>query len=106
MLKVRQLPTFSRTMPLTRLIFREAKAHLRTQGRVHLGKPAIDEINAWNQAGCPPSPGHSKLLHYNGRRALHVIKLSMISAVSRARPFMLPLMISNALEIGSSLLKP
>ncbi len=44
---------------------------------------AVAEINAWNQAGCPPIPDHNKLLHYNGRRALHVIKLSMISAASR-----------------------
>lgn len=45
---------------------------------------AIDEINAWNRSGCPPTPTHSKLLHYNGRRALHTIKLCMISAVSRS----------------------
>jgi hypothetical protein len=47
-------------------------------------KQAIDEINAWNRHGCPPAPTHSKLLHYNGRRALHTIKLSMISSISRS----------------------
>jgi hypothetical protein len=45
---------------------------------------AIDEINAWNRAKCPPTPNHSKLAHYNARRALHTIKLSMISAASRS----------------------
>lgn len=54
------------------------------KGQFVWSKNAIDEINAWNQAGCPPAPTHSKLLHYNGRRALHAIKLSMISAASRS----------------------
>jgi hypothetical protein len=53
------------------------------KGEFVWSKNAIDEINAWNRSGCPPTPEHSKLLHYNGRRALHVIKLSMISAISR-----------------------
>jgi hypothetical protein len=53
------------------------------QGPMNWTKNAIDEINAWNRAGCPPTPTHNKLLHYNGRRALHTIKLSMISSVSR-----------------------
>lgn len=44
----------------------------------------VEEINAWSKAGCPPRPEHSKLLNYNGRRGLHVIKLCMISAASRA----------------------
>lgn len=52
-------------------------------GEVKWTKAAVDEINAWNRAGCPPAPTHNKLLHYNGRRAVHTIKLSMISAVSR-----------------------
>lgn len=47
-------------------------------------KATVEEINAWNRAGCPPTPGHTKLIHYNGRRTLHAIKLSMISAASRA----------------------
>jgi hypothetical protein len=54
-------------------------------------KQAVDEINAWNQAGCPPVPDHNKLLHYNGRRALHIIKLSMISAVSRSEQLIVTL---------------
>lgn len=54
------------------------------KGEFVWSKNAIDEINAWNRQGCPPAPTHSKLLHYNGRRALHAIKLSMISAVSRS----------------------
>ena len=54
------------------------------KGEFSWTKNAIDEINAWNNHGCPPAPDHSKLLHYNGRRALHTIKLSMISSISRS----------------------
>lgn len=54
------------------------------KGEFAWSKNAIDELNTWNRAGCPPQPSHSKLLNYNTRRALHVIKLSMVSAVSRS----------------------
>ena len=54
------------------------------KGEFSWTKNAIDEINAWNNAGCPPTPTHSKLLHYNRRRALHTIKLAMISSVARS----------------------
>jgi hypothetical protein len=45
---------------------------------------AANEMNAWRRSGAPPEPDHSRLLHYNTRRALHVAKLAMISAVSRS----------------------
>lgn len=54
------------------------------QGEFIWDDSAMNELNAWNRSGCPPIPTHSKLLHYNGRRALHAIKLSMISSVSRS----------------------
>lgn len=44
---------------------------------------AEDRISNWHDAGCPPVPEHSKLKHYVPRRILSVLKLSMISAVSR-----------------------
>ena len=62
----------------------ELKKIFDLKGEFVWSKNAIDEINAWNQAGCPPAPTHTKLLHYNGRRALHTIKLSMISSASRS----------------------
>jgi hypothetical protein len=52
------------------------------KGEFSWTRPAVDEINAWNNAGCPPTPTHSKLLHYNRRRALHTIKLAMISSAA------------------------
>lgn len=53
------------------------------KGEFRWTQNAIDEINAWNRAGCPPRPTHSKLGHYSSRRALHCIKLAMISSASR-----------------------
>lgn len=55
------------------------------KGRFMWSRAALEEVNAWNRAGGPPTPEHSRLLHYNGRRTLNVVKLSMISAVSRSQ---------------------
>lgn len=43
---------------------------------------AAQAAQRWHDDGCPPEPEHSKLEHYNERRMLHALKLSMISAVS------------------------
>jgi len=43
---------------------------------------AQDAINKWHQADMPPKPDYGRLVHYVGRRLAHVMKLSMISAVS------------------------
>jgi len=40
-------------------------------------------ISEWHLAGGPPTPEHSKLVHYVRRRTLHALKLTLISAVSR-----------------------
>jgi len=44
---------------------------------------AQDMIVAWAAKGFPPVPIHSRLQNYNTRRVLHVMKLCMISAISR-----------------------
>lgn len=41
-------------------------------------------LNEWNRARCPPIPDHSKLVNYITRRLIHVIKLCMVSALSRS----------------------
>jgi hypothetical protein len=43
---------------------------------------AQEAIETWLDDGLSPVPEHSKMQHYNERRLLHVLKLSMISAVS------------------------
>lgn len=44
---------------------------------------AQTELSQWHQAGGPPTPTHTKLVHYNRSRTLHVLKLSIIASVSR-----------------------
>jgi hypothetical protein len=39
-------------------------------------------FNQWWRAGAPPEPDHPKLISYNSRRNIHVIKLSMIAAAA------------------------
>jgi hypothetical protein len=43
---------------------------------------AMKALNAWFSERLPPIPDHNRLTHYKGRRGPHVLKLSMISAVS------------------------
>ena len=56
---------------------------LNIEGRVLWTKEANDAVENWNSGGLAPIPDHSKLEHYSARRLLHVIKLSIVSAVSR-----------------------
>lgn len=41
------------------------------------------ELQRWYDSGMEPSPEHSKLVHYNGRRIMHIGKLMMVSSLSR-----------------------
>lgn len=43
---------------------------------------AAERLSAWHSAGGPPAPTHSKLVYYNNRRTLHVLKLIMVSAIA------------------------
>lgn len=45
---------------------------------------AIDVIYNWQDGGFLPRPEHNKLRHYNERRMVHTVKLSMVAAASRA----------------------
>jgi hypothetical protein len=46
--------------------------------------PAASAIKAWVKAGHPPEPSHQRLLYYNSRRLAHLLKLCMISSISRS----------------------
>ncbi|HKU51936.1 MAG TPA: hypothetical protein VJQ25_05685, partial [Nitrospira sp.] len=53
-------------------------------GQFKFTNSAARHLADWHLAGGPPTPEHSKLIHYNRSRTnLHVLKLSMISAISR-----------------------
>lgn len=69
-------------------IFKELTSRLQTfsdlMGEAVWDLDAQKEIEAWSRGGCEPVPQHSKLQHYTGRRILHCLKLSLISAISRS----------------------
>lgn len=56
-------------------------------GKMTFQQEAIDLIENWNRAGRPPLPDHPKLLHYNTRRAAHLLKLCMIASMSTGDSF-------------------
>lgn len=52
-------------------------------GELDWTQEAKDAVEKWRAEGEKPVPEHSKMEHYNARRVLHVLKLCIISAVSR-----------------------
>lgn len=70
--------------PIERIRLRE-KLGLLSQlyGEIKWESDALEKITQWHMAGGPPIPTHPKLEYYCNRRTLHVIKLSIISSVSR-----------------------
>ena len=54
-------------------------------GELEWAPDAREKIRRWNLAGGPPAPTHSKLTHYSNRRTMHLIKLSLVSALSRGQ---------------------
>lgn len=49
-----------------------------------LDDDAKHELERWARTGMDPIPEHSKLQNYCGRRVLHILKLTMIAAISRS----------------------
>lgn len=43
----------------------------------------IESVDKWRKAGEPPRPNHPRLLHYNSRRLVHLLKLCIIACVDR-----------------------
>lgn len=61
----------------------DAKKVLNTIGNVPWTKESQELFQNWTDAGCLPVPEHLKLKHYNVRRPFYILKLALISAVSR-----------------------
>jgi len=45
----------------------------------------IAQVDNWRRAGMPPVPNHPRLLHYNSRRFVHLLKLCIIVCVDRGQ---------------------
>jgi len=53
-------------------------------GLIKFDPEAAACIQAWHKAGGPPAPDHPKLVNYLTRRTIHLVKLCMVSAMSRS----------------------
>lgn len=51
-------------------------------GEMKFTEEAARFIDAWHMNGREPQPDHPRLLHYNTRRTVNVLKLSMIASIS------------------------
>lgn len=53
------------------------------RGRFSFTESAVNEIRSWHSQDLAPVPTHTRLIHYNGRRILHFLKLCMVASASR-----------------------
>lgn len=51
-------------------------------GKITFTEEAVAALEAWNRSGRLPLPDHPKLIHYNTRRAAHLLKLCMVACVA------------------------
>lgn len=55
----------------------------KAYGQFDFTQEAMKAISNWNNTGRKPAPEHSRLAHYAARRIIHILKLCMVSSVSR-----------------------
>jgi len=80
-------PLFT-TKPKSTTLFKDLSDDLKvitdSFGQFRWEGPAASAMENWARNGGPPTPDHPRLQHYVSRRNAHLLKLSMISAISRA----------------------
>lgn len=60
-------------------------------GQMRWETAAGSRVAEWHREGGQPQPQHSKLQHYLRSRTMHVLKLSMVSAISRSAELVIKL---------------
>lgn len=65
-------------------LVKDLESYSQLMGQFRWEYDAQELLSNWHNAGEPPVPTNHRLEHYNTRRILHVIKLAMVSAVSRS----------------------
>lgn len=75
----------SRNRGLESEIVSRLRVLAKARGEMAFQPDAAEAIEAWYSGGCRPIPVHHKLLNYNVRRHMHVLKLSMIFALAEDR---------------------
>ena len=66
----------------------DLKLIANTAGQALWTKEAQMAMSLWDRSGRIPVPTHGRLLHYNSRRTVHVLKLAVVSALSRDNSLM------------------
>ena len=64
-------------------VINKLKVCAARKGRVMFDKDALLFLNDWQHKKMPPRPTHPRLVFYNKRRMMHVLKLSLLLAVDR-----------------------
>ena len=75
---------FAQTDRLRSDLLHDLKTIALEYGKMAFTRVAAEAIKAWIKSGCPPEPSHQKLQFYNARRIAHLLKLCMISSMSRS----------------------
>jgi len=66
------------------IVLRAQLSHISAMyGQCSWEQAGADMLANWHRAKGPPTPTHSKLVHYNNSRTMFAIKLAIVSAVSR-----------------------
>lgn len=63
---------------------KQLKKLSKLYGKFFVESSAGNALNEWWRSGAAPKPVHTRLSYYNTRRGMHALKLSLISAASRA----------------------
>lgn len=58
-------------------------------GQLSNAEEFIGAVDSWRKAGMPPVPNHPRLLHYNSRRFVHLLKLCIVACVDRGGPLII-----------------
>src|SRR5215471_3698124 len=65
-------------------LLHDLKTIAQAYGQLSFTTPAVLAIKAWQKTGYAPEPSHQKLQFYNSRRLAHLLKLCIISSMSRS----------------------
>jgi len=63
-------------------LIHDLKEMYKLYGEMQVDDETKQALNSWSRSGGPPQPDHPKLVHYNARRAAHLLKLCMVAAVA------------------------
>ena len=73
----------------TRDLVEDLRAISELHGELDWSEGAENELTSWHESGMAPEPQHSKLKHYLPRRILTMLKLCIISSVSRSNSMLI-----------------